>query len=373
MTQLPLSELPGRRVDHRRDERQHRRHRRVRRRRTAVVLVLCLVLFGGASAAVYGFVSPMLEGFGESKDYAGPGTVAVQVQIHSGDSGRTIGKTLEKAGVVKTFGAFVDAARDEPRAGQIQPGTYGLKKEMKAADALALLLDPASRMSIKVSVREGLRVSQTFEEITADTGFTAEQLKEALADPAVGLPPEAGGDPEGYLFPATYDFEPDVTPVQVLAAMVARHKQAMDKLAVPAEQRRAVLVKASLIQAEGRYADDLPKVARVIENRVAASMALQFDSTVNFATGKTGVTTSKADRATESPYNTYKYPGLPPGPIDSPGEDAIAAALRPADGTWLYFVAVNPDTGETRFATTAEEHAANVKLFQQWLADQDKG
>jgi UPF0755 protein len=113
----------------------------------------------------------------------------------------------------------------------------------------------------------------------------------------------------------------------------------------------------------------MAKISTVIDNRIARGTPLQMDSTVNFATGKRGITTTEQDRATDSPYNTYRYAGLPSGPINSPGDAAIAAAVRPEPGPWLYFVTVNPDRGETRFAATAEEHQANVTLFQQWLRE----
>ena len=96
-------------------------------------------------------------------------------------------------------------------------------------------------------------------------------------------------------------------------------------------------------------------------------MNLQLDTTVNYANGKSGLTTTAQDRANASPYNTYLHPGLPPGPIGNPGEDAIKAVQNPTPGDWLFFVVVDPDTGDTRFAVTADEHAQNVLLFQQWL------
>jgi UPF0755 protein len=98
-------------------------------------------------------------------------------------------------------------------------------------------------------------------------------------------------------------------------------------------------------------------------------MPLQLDSTVSFISRRRGVTTTDAERASKSPYNTYLVEGLPPGPIDSPGLAAMQAALNPTPGPWLYFVAVNPDTGETRFAVDASGHDANVKLFQKWCSD----
>ncbi|GAB2694246.1 endolytic transglycosylase MltG [Thalassiella azotivora] len=369
MTELSLSELPGSRGSRREEERQRRRRRRTRRRRTVTVLAVCAVLFAAAAWVVVGFVRPLVEEWTAPKDYPGPGTGEAQVQVQAGDSGRAIGRTLAEAGVVLTADAFVDAARDEPRAGSIQPGTYLLRQEMAAADALQLLLDPASKVSVRVQVPEGLDVDETFEQITAATGFSADQLRQAAADPAVGLPAEAGGDPEGYLFPATYEFDPDVTPVEVLAAMVARHGEAMRTVGVPADRQREVLVKASIIEAEGRTPEDMARISTVIDNRLARGMKLQMDSTVNFATGKGGITTTAEDRATDSPYNTYLYAGMPPGPINSPGEAALTAALNPEPGPWLFFVTVDPGTGETRFAETEAGHAENVELFRQWLRE----
>lgn len=344
-------------------------NRRKRRRRTAVVLVVCLALVGVATYAAYGWIRPVVDGFNAPTDYESAGTDPVEVTIEEGASGRAIARTLADAGVVLTPGAFVDAVEGEPRAASIQPGTYQLRLQMQASQALALLLDPASRISVGVTIIEGRTAPETLETISADTGFSIEQLTAAAADPAVGLPPEAGGDLEGYLYPATYSFDPAVTPVEVLRQVVGQYTAAMDRVGVPQAQRRDVLVRASLIQAEGRHAEDLPKVSRVIQNRLDAGRPLQFDSTVNFANGKRGITTTEQDRLNPSPYNTYLHPGLPPGPINSPGEAAMAAALEPVDGPWLYFVAVNPDTGETRYAVTEQEHAANVELFRQWLRE----
>ena len=120
---------------------------------------------------------------------------------------------------------------------------------------------------------------------------------------------------------------------------------------------------------------DRAKVARVIENRLAAKDGptrglLQMDSTVHYAVKKRGKAgTTDADRASASPYNTYRVQGLPPGPINNPGAASIAAAANPAEGPWLFFVTVNPSTGETRFASTVAEHQGNVNLFNQWCRD----
>lgn len=368
MSDLSLHDLPSG-TSRRRDERARRARRRRRRRRAAVVLVVCLAVFGGGAYAVYEFVRPIVADLTAPRDYEGEGTGSVEVQVEAGSSGRAIGAVLEEAGVVRTAGAFVDAAEADPRSGQIQPGTYALRSQMSATSALELLLDPVSRVSFRIVVPEGFSAPEVFARFSEGTGIPAAEFEAAAADPSIGLPPEAGGAVEGYLFPATYDFEPDTTPVAMVTAMVTRSLQALDTVGVPVERRAEVLVRASLVEEEARNPEDFGKVARVLENRLAVGMHLQLDSTVNFATGQSGVTTTEADRATDSPYNTYLYPGLPPGPVSSPGEAAMTAVLEPTPGDWLYFVAVNPDTGETRFAVTDSEHAANVELFRQWLRE----
>jgi UPF0755 protein len=303
-----------------------------------------------------------------SKDYVGQGTGSVQVRVASGDTLSDIARTLQDADVIAGTGPFVDAAEANPAAMRITAGTYQLRSHMSGKAALTLMLDPRSRLVTRVTLREGLTAAATLQKIADTTGVPLDQLKAAAADPtALGLPAYANGSLEGFLFPATYDWEPTTTPVQMLSDMVARTVQALDKAGIPQDQRLGVLTEASMVQAEAGSTEDMGKVARVLDNRIAKGMNLQLDTTVNYATGKTGLTTTPEDRQSASPYNTYLHPGLPPGPIGNPGEDAIQAVQNPTPGDWLFFVVVNPDTGETRFATTAAEHAQNVLLFQQWL------
>jgi UPF0755 protein len=236
------------------------------------------------------------------------------------------------------------------------------------------MLDPAARMLSRVTLPEGLTVQRTLARLAEATGIPEAEFQAATADPAaLGLPPYANGLLEGFLFPATYDVEPDTAPADILRAMVARSVQVLDELQVPVEQRLELVTKASLVQAEAGSVEDMGKVARVLENRLADGMALQLDTTVNYANNKGGITTTAADRANPSPYNTYVHPGLPPGAISNPGEDALRSVLAPTPGEWRFFVVVDPDTGETRFGVTAAEHQQNVLLFQQWLRENPEG
>ena len=368
---MDLTDLPG---SSRPDGQGNRQRRRVRRRRTAVVVLAALLLLGGGTWAAWGTLGPLVASVTESDDFEGAGTGQVDVRVASGDTGRAIGRTLAAAGVVKSPNAFVKAATAQPDTAGIQPGTYRLKEQMSGAAAVALLLDPASRVTTKLTVPEGLRATQVLDRIAEQTPITRADLDAALKDPAaLGLPAAANGNVEGYLFPATWDVNPDETAAQLLSGMVARTNQALADLGVAPEAVHDVVVKASIAQKEARTPEDMAKVVTVLDNRLGADRPLQLDSTVSYAVNGSTVTTTQAERATDSPYNTYLHPGLPAGPISNPGEDALRAAIEPAPGPWLYFVTVNLETGETRFATTDAEHAANVELFRQYLREHPQG
>lgn len=336
-----------------------------------VVLLLALGLVGGAGGAAALVLWPMVTSLTESNDYPGRGSGEVEIVVNVGDTSRTIGTALDQADVVKTARAFNDAAALSPESGSIQPGTYALRAKMSAASALDMLLDPANRKVPQVTIREGLWTSEIIAALAAATGRPLGEYGAALKDPVVlGLPAVARGRAEGYLFPSTYQFEPDATAGEQLHTMVAKSLQELRRLGVAPARMQRVLTIASIVEAETRSRRDRPKVARVIENRIVRPMPLQMDSTVHFISqrrGKAG--TTRAERLSRSPYNTYRFAGLPPGPIDNPGLSAMQAALRPTRGPWIYFVAVNPDTGETRFAVSAAGHRVNEQLFLKWCSN----
>lgn len=353
------------------DRRRRRQQLRTRGTRRLLVLLGTLGLVVGAGAVAISALRPMVAGLTESNDYTGDGSGAVTIVVHSGDTSRTIGAALVKAGVVKTARAFGDATAGNAKSASIQPGTYAVHATMSAASALAMLLDPARRTVPRVTIREGLWTSEIIAALAAATGRPVTDYQVALKDPVLlGLPAAAKGDAQGYLFPETYEFAADATAAEQLHTMVAKSAAVMTKLRVPPAARQRMLTVASIVEAEARATPDRAKVARVIENRLARGMPLQMDATAHFISrrrGKAGTTT--AERRSTSPYNTYLVAGLPPGPIDSPGLSAMQAALKPATGQWTYFVAVNPATGETRFEVDASAHAVNVRLFQKWCSD----
>jgi UPF0755 protein len=342
-----------------------------RKRRGPVAILLSLIVLAAVvvgivvgGKALWAQINPVAE------DYTGSGSGSVDIRVEEGDSLRAIGGTLVGADVIASSGPFEDAAKANPAATGIQPGVYTLRLQMSGQAALDLLLDPASRQVSKVTIPEGLTVTQILQRLADQAGLPLDQLQAAVADPAaLGLPAYANGVLEGFLFPATYDIEPGDTPATVLSEMVAGTVAVLDELQVPEADRLSTITEASIVQAEAGSVEDMGKVARVLDNRLADGMMLQLDTTVNYATGKTGITTTNADRQDPSPYNTYVHTGLPPGAIGNPGEEALRAVLAPTPGDWLFFVVVDPDTGETRFATTLAEHQQNVLLFQQWLQD----
>lgn len=359
-----------------------RRPRRTGRHSGRLAVVISLVVVAGLAIGAVVAGQSLLTRASDAllsgpADYPGPGpgTTAVVI-VEPGDSATDIGVTLADNEVVASVEAFTEAASRDAAATGIQPGTYEMPQQIPAEQALALLADPTNRVLDAVLVREGLRVADTLAAYEEQAGMDIAALEAAVGDPAaIGLPPEADGAAEGFLFPATYEVQPSTTEVDALAAMTAKYAEVAAELgladggaALGLTPREAVTV-ASIIQAEARLPEDFPRIARVIYNRLQADQPLQMDSTVAYANGVSTVFTTDEQREVDSPYNTYLNPGLPPGPINSPGEQALQAALNPADGPWLYFVTVNLDTGETRYAQTLEEHNRNVAELQRWIAE----
>jgi len=275
---------------------------------------------------------------------------------------------LVEAGVVASAKAFNTAFAANPQSGSIQPGTYRMLLEMKASDAVTALLNPSSRVSFKVTVPEGLSRDQIVAKINEKTLIPVADLEAALADPAsIGLPAEANGNAEGWLFPATYDVQPGATAASVLSQMTAQTVAVLTQKGVPQDQWEDLLTRASLVEREARLPEDRPKIARAIQNRLDKEMPLDIDSSVAYGAKKPGTAVTTDDLAdANNPYNTYKHLGLPPSPIASPGTASIDAVMSPADGPWLFWVTVNLDTGETLFADTYDEHQANVEKLREW-------
>ena len=254
----------------------------------------------------------------------------------------------------------------------MSPGYYRVRLHMKASLAFALLLKPSSRLQTRITIPEGYRLSQIIATLGKETGNLNGYQQAAAQTAALGLPSFAKGNLEGYLFPATYEIQPNTPPLTVLRSMVLRFDQEAANVGLPSAAAHAeltqgdVIIVASLIQAEGKRPQDLPKIARVIYNRLNQNppMPLQLDTTVLYALHSRAGDVTIPQTQVNSPYNTYLHIGLPPGPIDSPGDAAIQAALHPAAGDWTYFLTVNPKTGLTLFTNSF----AQFQTFQAELA-----
>lgn len=344
------------------------------------LLALCVVGAGVGAVLFFAYqgVDGLRDRFAGPEDFDGDGKGSVTVEVSDGDSASDIGTALEQAGVVASVEAFTDAASSDSRSTDIQPGYYGLKKQMSAEAALTTMMSPAAKIEETVSMPEGLTAEETLKRLAQQTDISAKSYRAAAEKPArLGLPTYADGNLEGYLFPATYPFPPRVKPNDVLRAMVQRFEQAASKLNLEAGARRRdytpaeVVTVASLVQAEAKRKVDFPKVAAVIYNRLDQGQPLQLDSTVQYASGGTDVFTSDEERQNPSEYNTYQNQGLPPGPIDAPGEQALAAALKPARGNWTYFVTVNLRTGKTLFTDDYQVHLNNVQKLRTYCKTSD--
>ncbi|MEU4826132.1 endolytic transglycosylase MltG [Actinomadura citrea] len=364
----PPEETRGRRDQRRRRKRQKRR-RRSGRAAALFAMAFLVAVFGTGGVLGYAW----LDNKWHPPDYKGEGSGKVTVQISDGASGSVIGTTLEQHKVVKSSQAFVKAYNKETRASSIQPGFYQMRLQMSSAAAMALLLDPKSRAGNQVTIPEGRRAIEVFELLAKKTGISVKEFQAVAKRPKnLGLPSYARGKVEGYLYPGRYDLDPNGSAEQILKEMVGRFTKEADSVDLVAEARKAhlnpatVITLASLVQAEGGKPSDLPKISRVIYNRVDKGMKLQFDTTVLYALNERRLTVTEKDLQTESPYNTYLHVGLPPGPIANPGPDAIEAALAPAEGTWLYFIATDPTNKVTKFATTEQERLAIEKEFRAW-------
>ena len=346
-------------------------------RRTLPFLLVLLVVGGIAFGGFQGYrwITSNVSVEKEAPDFAGPGHGETTVQVSEGDTGTDIAYSLVKQGVIKTSGPFVSLFSNTPEASKIEPGIYAVKLEMTSVDALNALLDPSNLTGHRVIIPEGKRLSEVWKILSAETDIPVKDFESAAKDyTSYGIPENAAGTMEGYLWPGRYDIYEDQDAEDIIAMMWGQMEDQLTARKIPQEKWHETLTIASLAEMEVRRPEDYGKVARTIHNRLEGTgeakgkpMKLQFDSTVHYAAGKSGsVATTDEERASDNPYNTYRFEGLPPGPIAAPGAGALDAAVDPPEGDWLYFVSVNGDTGETKFTANWSEHEKNVKEWQAW-------
>jgi len=372
-----------------------RRRRRIARGFAVGLLVVVIV------AAVF-VGSKLWHSFGPQNDYAGGGKKDLVIQVHAGDSTTAIGETLHKQDVVRTVKAFLEAADGNEAISSIQPGYYRMRTQIPAASAVKRLADPQSRVG-KVVIPEGQQLDDTTDVKTNDVTpgiFTmisrascvdldgdkrcvsVDDLRAAaektplasLSVPAWAIEPATrmGADHrriEGLIAPGTFDVNPSGSPQTILETLISAStgqyvkSGLLDTATAMNMSPYNVLVVASLVQREAKP-QDFAKVARVIYNRLAEHRTLEFDSTVNYPLDRREVATTDADRAQQTPWNTYVSDGLPATPICSPGADALKAAEHPEDGDWLYFVTIDAQ-GTTLFTRDYQQHLANIELAKR--------
>lgn len=358
-------------VDTERPPRSRARHRRRGRVRSILGSILAIVVIAALVLGVFLGGRALLGAIGafsDVPDYTGTGTGSVQVRIDQGDTAADIATTLFEADVVMSERAFRDAATANADSLSIQPGLYELRRQLPAALALETLLDPAARLTQIVTIPEGFTLDQILLALAEGTEIPVVEFESAANQiEALGLPAYASGRLEGFLFPATYTFDPDDEALGILQELVAQYTAVASSLNL--EERAAqlgispydIVVIASMIQSESRIDAERPKIARVVYNRLAQDIPLGIDATSAYELGKPGDELTTEDFQVDSPYNTRLNLGLPPTPISSPGEASLEATLGPAAGDWLYYVLQDAEGNHFFTASPAEFEAAKAR------------
>ncbi|OBI81256.1 endolytic transglycosylase MltG [Mycobacterium sp. E740] len=394
----PVAVGPPRRRMTRAQRMRQARNRRRRRLASGLAVGLLIVVVVGVV-----FVgSKLWHSFFGGGDFTGDGVADVVIQVHDGDSTTAIGKTLQERHIVATAGAFVNAAEGNDAISAIQPGFYKMRTEIPAANAVARLADPQSRVG-KLTIPEGRQLDDvrdvktnavtdgilslisraTCVDLDGDRRCVpVDALKDVAATgtpAALGVPEWATGPVtamgddfrrlEGLIAAGTWNIDPSAQPQQILSTLISASATQyangglLDTAAAMKMSPYQILTVGSLVQRESTP-QDFAKVARVIYNRLAENRTLEFDSTVNYPLDRIEVATTDADRAQHNPWNTYIRPGLPATPICSPSQPALAAAEKPAPGDWLYFVTIDMH-GTTLFTRDYQQHLANIELAQR--------
>ncbi|MBL1085382.1 endolytic transglycosylase MltG [Streptomyces actinomycinicus] len=356
--------------------------------RTGCACMVVVLVFGGGLGGVGYFGYKYYQNrFGAAPDYAGSGNgEQVTVEIPKGAGGWEIGQKLKDAGVVESAAAFVSALQANPDGKSLQDGVYTLEKEMSGASAVEMLLNPKSRSNLIIA--EGLRNTAVYalidKRLGVAAGTTARVAKHEykhLGLPAWAMNHASLKDPlEGFLYPSSYAVTKGQKPEDVLRKMVSQATAEYKELGLENKAKALGLVSpwqlltvASLVQAEGTSHDDFRKMAEVVYNRLKLDNPqtygrLEFDSTYNYVKNQSKLDLSiSALRRYNNPYNTYFAKGLPPGPIDNPGEEALRGALDPTHDGWYYFISMDGKT--SKFTKTLADHE---KLVDEWNAGRNK-
>jgi UPF0755 protein len=369
---------------------RHRRRRRSGksgRGKSFIALAVVFLMLGALGGGVwYGF--DRIRGFFSAPDYTTAGTGQVTIEVKANDTATDIANTLVKVDVVKSTGAFISAAQDNPLSKNVQPGFYRLRHQMRASDALTALLDLKNKVVAKVTIAEGVSYKQVFDALSKATKIPVAEFERLGKDPvALGVPPwwftrtdkkPVSKNLEGFLYPETYEFPPGSTAESVLKTIVDHFNTEMGDLnfADTVQNQRHIspyeaLIAASIAQAEALKDQDMGPVVRVLYNRAYSGQfpcnCLGLDSTVNYwlkITGKGGKASEHLSNADlhnpKNPYNTHDFPGMPVGPIGAPGVAALKGAMNPPPNDFYYFVSIDTK-GTMAYAKDFAGHNANIQ------------
>jgi UPF0755 protein len=339
--------------------------RRPRRRRGRaagwIALFVVIALVCSAAGVVYHYYS---EYKSRHASYVGNGFGSVTVIVPQGATADSIGPELQQRGVIESVDPWASYVSNKPAT--LQPGEFKLHEHMSPAAAWTMLNDGKSRVNSTVTIPDGWRYSRILPVLAKESGIPLSQFQTAIKDTsALGLPSWAHGNPEGFLYPDTYDIVPGTTTaLQILQKAVAQFNSEVKSINLAAGASKAdftenqVVTEASLLEAEvgpKYYAD----VARALDNRLQQNIPLELDSTISYITGDYNYNLSNSQLHTPSPYNTFLHTDLPPGPIDQPDAAAINAVLHPASpsNTFIYFITVNK-AGLTYFTSSQSQFTA---------------
>lgn len=314
-------------------------------------------------------------GWFERHDYRGEGQDPVTFTVQEGATVDQIAVALEEEDIVADGERFVEVFNEDHAGDFVQPGEYELNHQMSSDAAVGRLMQEDEATDY-AAVPRTIRMDETFEILSEATGNSVQDFEDAAKDPTQYGISDQFPTIEGYLHPGEYRFALDATPEEILQEMVDATNAALEEAGVAEEDEFEILTVASIVEFEG-VPDIYDDVAGAIYNRLDNPDAgtgglIQSDASVAYGLGETTVHISEEEKQDESnEYNTYANPGLPVGPIGSPSTEAIDAAANPAENDYYYWVTVNLDTGETKFASTLEEHAQNVEEYQQWCSENE--
>jgi UPF0755 protein len=321
------------------------------------VVAVLLVLAVAAGLWVRGKIDPS----------GGPGE-EVAVSIPEGTSTSGIAELLADEGIVSDASVFKYYVRFSG-GGAFQAGDYTLRRNSAMGEVVDVLGQGPEIAFERLTVPEGLTLEEIAERVEEIDRFSADRFLELARSGSVRsqYQPEGVDSLEGLLFPDTYQVDPREDEAAVLARMVEQFDEVATQLGYDQAEEKVglspyeAIVVASLVESEARVPEDRAKISRVIHNRIERGMLLQVDATVIYARGerREGGRVLFEDLEVDSPYNTYRNPGLPPTPIAVPGRAALEAALNPEEGDWLYYVKYEED-GTHAFSTTNEEHNRRI-------------